>query len=672
MAESQDHRILSPAERLKEVALLLKQADQLVKEDNLAAALELIAQARSHDSHHLYAIAYEEHVRTMLEVKQKKEKEPRQDSALSGDSSPSQHLPSPELQHFSNLAIIEAQHKAAIAEQQEHARVHLTGEGKELKQDEERHRALEAKISAVLTRAAEFLDQKEYDRAFDELARAKVLDPENESARALEKQIQHSFEESANSSDAKRREKEELLQNLRALKQKEIEEKFRRQEEERRQVRSEEVRRRLKQINELIHSKAFDDALNELSSLIIIDPLNEEVVALQQTILAEQDRRRQQQLEQFRAEREEQEKERTALLSIIKRNIQEAERLMQEHQFKEALTIVARTTVLDPLNEELQHCEERILAMQEEQRMLQQKHSAVAPAQSVHLAAVKEQVETHVKRARQFLAHGQIDSALEEMTQAFSIDPFNEEIRRLEEEVLAAQENQMHGQHAEPSVEPDALAQQIAAHLAKAEQFRKVQRHHEAFNEVARAFVLDPLDRSVQEYEQTLQKEFDAYHTDQQEKNESAAEDVRLQMHITLAAEFLKRSLFDHALAEIISGLAIDEKNDMLLDLERQVLSLREVERLQPSGSDVVTAQTDARSPETLQQLISSHLNTASAFRQQQDYINALAEVARGLLLDPNNAELLSLDNDIREEQSRHDPAAKHELKLIYSKKKAG
>lgn len=588
MAESNDHHILSPAERLQEVALLLKQADKLVKEDNLAAALELISQARSHDSRHLYALAYEEHVRTMLEAKQKKEKEQKKNSTSPEGSPASQHNRNAELQHLSNLAIIEAQHNAAVAEQRE----------KELNQEEERRKALEAKISAVLTRAAEFLDQKEYDRAFDELARAKVLDPENEQTRSLEKHIQHTVEESARASDAIRRRKEELLQSLRALKQKEIEEKFQRQEEEQRRARGEEIRRRLRQINDLVRTQAFDDALNELSSLIIIDPLNEEVLSLQQTILAEQDRRRQQQLEQYRYEREEQEKERKTLQIVIKRNIEEAERLMQAHQFKEALTIIARATVLDPLNEDLQQCEERILALQEEQNIQHQKQSATTPAHTVHVSAAKGEVETHVTRAREFLAGGRIDAALEEMTQAFSIDPFDESIRRLEEEVLAAQEQQMHEQPGSPLEESNTHAQQIADCLAKAEQFRKSQQYHEAFNEVARAFVLDPLNNAVQEYEQTLQKEFDLYHSARQEKNESATDDTRVENHITLATEFLKRSLLDHALAEIISGLAIDENNTMLLDLERQVLALRE-------------------------------------------------------------------------EQSSHD-ATKHELKLIYSKKKAG
>ena len=73
MAASSENPALPTSERLKEVALLLKQADKLVKEGDLATALTLIAKARSFDSRHLYALAYEERVRTLLTAKQAEE-----------------------------------------------------------------------------------------------------------------------------------------------------------------------------------------------------------------------------------------------------------------------------------------------------------------------------------------------------------------------------------------------------------------------------------------------------------------------------------------------------------------------------------------------------------------------------------------------------------------------
>ena len=67
------------AEQLKEVAIFLKQADKLVREGSFAAALDEISKARARDPRNLYALAYEERVRSL--VASQKERKPDQGGA---------------------------------------------------------------------------------------------------------------------------------------------------------------------------------------------------------------------------------------------------------------------------------------------------------------------------------------------------------------------------------------------------------------------------------------------------------------------------------------------------------------------------------------------------------------------------------------------------------------
>ena len=86
MAKASDS--LRSAEHLKEVAIFLKQADKLVREGDYTTALEEIAKARARDPRNLYALAYEERVRSLVAAQ--KEKKPEL-----GDGAPPQPVEPP-------------------------------------------------------------------------------------------------------------------------------------------------------------------------------------------------------------------------------------------------------------------------------------------------------------------------------------------------------------------------------------------------------------------------------------------------------------------------------------------------------------------------------------------------------------------------------------------------
>ena len=181
------------AEQLKEVAIFLKQADKLVREGDYTAALEEIAKARGRDPRNLYALAYEERVRSLVAAQ--KEKKPEADvGVVSQPAEPPQM--SATLEHISNLAIVEAQRSAAVAAKQEQDVALRKKEEEERRKNEElRHQAIESKIAAFLERSRDYLGKGDFNRALDEVARAYLLDPANEKIHAAEDHIRKSQEE---------------------------------------------------------------------------------------------------------------------------------------------------------------------------------------------------------------------------------------------------------------------------------------------------------------------------------------------------------------------------------------------------------------------------------------------------------------------------------------------
>lgn len=844
MAESSENQQSPTSERLKEVALLLKQADKLVKEGNLSAALELIAKARSYDSRHLYALAYEERVRTLLNAKQKEEQENAKAGVTKEAKEPrpqSQEKMGPALQHLSNLAIIEAQHSATVAAQQEQAvKLHKKEEEDRAKQEDLRRNAIEAKINAFLDRATNYIDRKEYNRAQDEIARAYLLDPVNAKIQALEGRIKKILEESRildeqerqRKLEEERQKREESLRSKTLQLQKEKEEKLRRNEEERMYAQQEKVRQYIQHVNELYLANKLDEALSELAFVIVIDPLNEEVLRLEQKILEMQEKQQQEQLELYQRQLDERQKKRDAIANTIRKHIENADLLAKQKKFTDALRTITRATVLDPTNEELQQCEARILALQEEhirqeEERKRELHEQIHRQQEEELLRLeradrdrvlhgeseeslirkkseKEKIAKYLERSRKFLAEGHFEVALGEVALAFIINPFDEEIKAIEQEILAAREEHQKQKNQstqkaihEELAQKNSVDKKITEHLQEADRLRSEHQYSKAFNEVAKAFILDPLSTVVQQYEQSMQEEFDKFLADQHNRKDEDEKTLEIRRHIDHAAELLKHELFEDALSEVVAGLTVDENNTELLTLKeaitqasrewqkrhteearnlevqkylvqgKELLTVGKCEEarenvlkaiaLDPkkpeaqsllSDIDTIMAQTRQYSEKEFQservkthlaqaqsfvmanmldkalveilqglvldpgngelakleqrvtalheanisafqapghsqqfqktiskeeqdRLLKIHLRVASEFRAKKDFVQALNEIAHGLVIDPLNVDLLSLDTAVRKEQAEYDLKASQGLKLIYSGGKA-
>ncbi|MCK9408969.1 MAG: hypothetical protein WCX28_03655 [Bacteriovoracaceae bacterium] len=684
MAVQQENTSLPASERMKEVALLLKQADKLVKEGDLATALELIAKARSYDSRHLYALAYEERVRTLLNAKQAEEAKKRTNQPTVPASSTTPAEPTaeqkiaPSLQHLSNLAIIEAQHSAAVAAQQEQAvELHKKEEEAKTKNDEMRRTAIESKIAAFLTRANGYFLRKEYGRALDEIARAYLLDPINDKIHALEDTIRKAQEDSRRDEEAERQRKmeedrlkrQELLKSQTQQYQKEKEEKVKREEQERKRAQEEKVKQYLQHVNELFHAGKLDEALSELAFVIVIDPLNEEVLRLEQRILEMQEKQQQLQLEQYQRQLEERQKKREAIVTTIRKHIANAEQLARQQKFTDALRTITRATVLDPINDELQECERRVLALQEEHFRLEEEskrelqdqirrqqeeeirrlettdRKRVLEGESEEVLARqradKEKIQSYLDRAKKYLGERQFEVALGEVALAFIINPFDNDVKKVEQEILVEREahQEMHQNMLQQSLRDELKSKsdadaKIQMHLAEAERLRSLRQFSKAFNEVAKAFILDPLNLDIQSFEQQLQVEFDTFLSEEHTRRTNDEKNKIIDRYIQHATEFLERDLFEEALSEVNSGLTEDEHHHDLLVLKQKITFTMEHRKVQQKE--------EARNLEIQKLLV-----VAREYLTVEKFEEANIAVQKALEFDPTRAESLSLLEDI-------------------------
>lgn len=700
MAKGQE--IPRSAEQLKEVAAYLKLADKLVREGNYTAALEEIAKARAKDPRNLYALAYEERVRSLV-TQQKAEK--KAEEAGKAQAAP-QPLPAA-LEHISNLAIVEAQRSAAVAAKQEQEMLLRKKEEEERrKQEEMRRKAIEAKIQAFLQRAMEYEAKGEFNRALDEITRAYLLEPANEKIHELENRILRAQEEARAREEAERirRQQEEERRRQEALKaqlarlQQEKEEKRRKEEEARKAAQQQKIKQYLQHAHELYSSGHYDEALSELAFVVVVDPLNEEVLSLERKIREAQELEQQKQLELYRKREEEQRKKREAIIAAIQKHIENAERLAAQGKFSDALRVITRAYVLDPINEALQNCEKQILAAQEEamrkaeeQRRLEEE--AIRKQQEEELRrleqlererallgesaeseakrrADKERIFQYLTKARRYLNEGRFEDALGEVALAFIVNPFDEDVKHMEQDILAAQEKKkaeeaaLLGKEEELAPVLDDTAEKIAALLEEASRLASEHEYGKALDEIAKAFLLDPLNETIQKFEAQLQKEFHEYQEEQRRKKEEEARATAIKGHIQRAKDFLEHEAFDEALAEVAGGYSYDPDNQELKQLEKTI-------------QEAYAAWQQRQEEEQQRLQLEEMILSAKKYLSKHDFENALMEVTRAMVIDPNNEQLKALEAEIEAAQEEDEARRRQEentkaiKKLLFSAKEA-
>jgi Flp pilus assembly protein TadD len=684
----------SQKERAKQVEDLLRQVDALIESGGHDAAFELIRRAQALDPENRFALAFVGRIQKLMTA--------RKARAVSGAPKPASQFAPPAKGGTAPTPSAKLPPAAAHATPTESVTMRLGGE--------QRRAALRAAIDHILARAKEFREGKNFERALAELERARVLDPSSEAVEALAAEIRKERDdERARMTEEQRRRAEEeeqrkqvaLEQELARLRQeKEVERKT--QEDARSEAQKQRIGAYLKSAEQLVNSGRLEEAANQLAFVVVIDPLNAAAAELQRKIREIHDRKRREEMEQRKRKEEEEVQRQVAVRTAIQKNIEAANALAGAGKFNEALRVITRAYMVDPLNEEIRACEQRILAAQEEsyraaeeerrvaeealrrqqeeelrrlteaerERLLREQDEVVEQEKQAN----KEKISRHLARAREHTAAKAYHDALAEVAQAFSVDPFDEDVRAVEQEIMGAQrrdEEAAEAAEAAPMQEESSDRAQAEEHLELARTLRMQGEFARALDELTKAFAADPLNKGVLALEAEIEAQIReaerltnpgqsaAPPPPAQKENAGAAQKVLY--HVIRARKLMENGAFEDALAEVALGLTLDAENR---DLRQMEATIWEFQNSAAASGPATSVEEDTR-------LINLHLAAAEDFQQKGDFARALDEIAKAYQIDPLNPEVKKKENVIRQDELRQNHPGETPLKLVYPKKGA-
>jgi TonB family protein len=491
--------------------MLLKLVDRLVKEGNYAEALRILARASDEDPKNPYVKAYEARIRVLMDQPQPPPKEASESGRAPG--SPTSPTPNPS--------------------------------GPSPLSSDMRRVALLSKVAATLSKANDYLSTGDFQRAIEEVGRARLLDENNPDIKGLEQRIREARQEAEQFAETERvrlaREQDEAhrseMEHLRR------EEELRRREEEqaRRAAHAQKLNESLSRCRTMLSSGRLKEAQNELAFALVLDPKNEVARTLEQEVARAHEQVLRAELQRKRQEEEERSRAADELRSKIQAAADQAHAAASRGGFAEALDVITRAYVLDPTSPILQTAEAEICVARdeaiereredqlarrraEEQQQLEARRKKAeeerdallrqreAEAESRRKTSQQE-IEKHLERARVFLTRNEFEAALGEVALAFVADPFGEPTRQLEQEILRAQETAPEAptaDEARPSQAVETPAA-IAVHLDSAREHASARDFAKAFDAIARAYAVDPLHPEVQECERIIQAAFVEY-----------------------------------------------------------------------------------------------------------------------------------------------------------------
>jgi len=402
------------------------------------------------------------------------------------------------------------------------------------RKEEERRRAEEEKklaairqeVTDCLRKATVLFEQREFERALDELARAYVVDPFNNNVRELEEKIRaeqdrvraEEEEQRRRAEEEARRRFEEELQRKREEELRQMEEAIQeRAREEEKRIREEQVKAYLSRSESYLQEGKLEEALGEVSLAFILDPLNPEIAAQEQRIWAEQERRRSEEEAKREAQRKEALEREAAKAAELQSFLNAARTLLDKGEFGAALDEIAKAYAIDPVNAEVETLDAEIRAKMHAAHEAEEARKKAEEEQKA--ALLQEKIQKHLESVRKFMAEKHYTEALDELALAFVLDPDREEIHALEQEIYAAQETAMRAaEQKREKEEAEKRKAQIQEILDRAEELLMEKNYESALDELTKAYALDPLDPSIAEMEQRIRDAENGKPVEDQEK----------------------------------------------------------------------------------------------------------------------------------------------------------
>ncbi|MFZ4621193.1 MAG: hypothetical protein ACOYNS_11595 [Bacteroidota bacterium] len=660
------------AEHLTEVIAFLKNADKFIRQGDVQSALDEILRAREKNPTIMYARAYEEYVRSVL-MKQTDETD------IGSKEMVIQQL-MPTLEKILDLAIKEVKRSAVSAYKQKEVFALQRKQEEEQKFDEQmRIRGIAKRISDYLQRARTLQMQNDFHDALNEVARAFMLDPTDERIIQVEEEIKASQEafnkqqESLNRvkqmEEAKRKEKLFAQWEVQRREQKLREEQQR--EEMHKQARMQKIREYLQIARGLFADGRIEETLSQLAFVMVLDPLNEEVLSLNWKIREAQAKKQEENIALRKQQVEEEKKKAEVVRQTVKKNLEKAEEYLTLNKFTEALRVITQAYFIDPTSEEVLACEKRILTaedemlrMQDERRRQEEDERNRRQEAELHRLSIEQQKREQIReridmeskmvkdeeeillflsKARGYLSQGNFEEALTHIGAAFKINPFDEEIGKLQREILDGQRKAKLARRPASQVQMEqesagdhVTAAAIALHIEKANELRSHFRYQEALDEIAQAYRHDPTNESLFALEGEIQQEFLVYEEQQRKENESSKNDQGIRKSLAMAREALSRESFGEALAWVDYAMSFDMKRYETLQMRD------EIERTERKMEE-------NKANENKELVIQFHLSKAMEFMSEKRMFEAIFEVDLALRLNSTHKGALAMRKRLNE-----------------------
>ena len=188
--------------------------------------------------------------------------------------------------------------------------------------------------------------------------------------------------------------------------------------------------------------------------------------------------------------------------------IDEASHLASRGDFDNAMHLIAKGFVLDPMDEGLRECERMIT----DARALAARQEAELEAARKRVAQQEEEearrasrLQQHIARARELLTSALYDEALTEVALGLVIDPESLSLHALEQ-VIWKEKND----HAAMEASARASSEHgrlIRLYLLSAEEFARGGEFNRALDDVAKAYTLDPTNTDVKRIEVKIRQQ---------------------------------------------------------------------------------------------------------------------------------------------------------------------
>ncbi|MDP1677016.1 MAG: hypothetical protein Q8L88_09120 [Bacteroidota bacterium] len=668
---------ITGAEHLTEVIVFLKNADRFVRHGDIDRAIDEIMRAREKNPTIMYARAYEEYIRSII-LHRGDPVEGGADNAQAQQAVINNLLPT--LEKILDLAIKEVKRSAVSAyKQKEMLAIQHIQQQEELKEEQIHASNLAKKISDYLARAQQFEKKNEFHFALNEIARAFMLDPANEHIQQVEEQIkasQEKFQHSDNS-ESKVKQNSELHRHEQLFEEwqhqrlegKKLEEQKR--EEAYQLARTQKIKQYVHQVRSLYSENKIEEAQSQLGFVLVLDPLNEDVLELDQKIREAQDKKHEEKLEQKKQKLEAEQKKIETIRLTIQKNIDKAKELLQSQRFAEALRVTTQTYFIDPSNEEVVALEKKILEaeeesiqrekefqiqQEEERRRKQETELHRLSIQQKKREQIRERVDAETKllrneeevllclsKARGFLSISNHDEALVQIGKAFKINPFDEEIAKLQREILDAEKKeklsrksavQQTTEQVKPANEVTVALVQEA--ITKAQELRKSLQFQDALYVIAQAYRHDPMNEELFALEGDIQQEYLKYDEEQQAELASTKNNQGIRKSLAMARESLSREAFGEAMAWVDYALSFDMKRLDTLQLRDEI-----------ENAERLAAEKKANEEKEL--LIQTHLSKARELISENRTFEAMLEVDLAIRLNPSHNEALALRKQFSE-----------------------